>query len=166
MKSNNKLEQSMNLNSNIVISVEGPQDSAQLRRLLMSLQNNLSQSGITSKSAAQLPVTPDPSVEYRSDVGSLYSLALTFIGSGAAVALINAIRATFDSARGATFKFALTMNGRQIDIDAAHLRSGEVDKLTELLHEELGKTKNSAEPDHAARLLPEDGGLTRHSGGL
>jgi hypothetical protein len=69
-------------------------------------------------------------VEYRSDLGSQFSLAITFIGSGAAVALINAMRATFDSARGASFKFTLNLNGRQIDVDAEHLKSGDVDNLT------------------------------------
>lgn len=135
----------MNSKSNMVISVEddGLLDPMQLRRLVLSLQNNLSQSGIKSASAEQRPAKQDPSVEYRSDLGSLYSLAITFISSGAAVALIHAMRATFDSARGSSFKFALTVNGRQINVEAAHLKSGEVDDLTEVLRKELERTSSS-----------------------
>lgn len=64
-------------------------------------------------------------------------MAITFITSGAAVALINALRASADSARSATVKFTLDINGRKIDVDAAHLNDEAVEKLTGVLHTEL-----------------------------
>jgi hypothetical protein len=128
-------------NPKLVISVSGKedQDPSQLRRLVSSLQKNLASSGIQSESANEAPEPSDSSVEYRSASASLYSLAISFITSGAAITLINALQASAASARGAAVKFTLDINGRKIDVDASHLNDQAVGNLTDVLHKELEK---------------------------
>lgn len=112
-------------------------ESLRLRQQTVALQESLNRfSEIRAASTSEVIPTQD-NVEKKGELMLLYTLALTFISTGTAKALIDGLRATFSATRDSSLKATLQINGREIEITAEHLTERQVDKLMRLIDQEI-----------------------------
>jgi len=109
-------------------------DPALLGRQVSSLRKNLESSGVRV-TAHRGDEEQHRDFEVKSDPATLYTLAITFLTSGAAVALVNALRATFDSAHSAGLKAKVTIGTRSLEVSGEHLSGPQAEKLEETLND-------------------------------
>jgi hypothetical protein len=121
----------------VLLSLESTgTDPAQLRRHMMLLQRNIEAANIKASRVLDTEVKRDPDYETRSDAAMLYTLALTFVTSGGAVALINALRATFSTIHSGKITATFVSSGRTLEISADHLTDNRVHELIETIRRE------------------------------
>jgi hypothetical protein len=119
----------------MVVSLQSVvRDPADVREMTLELTRALAQQpGLH----AALEETPPPRGA-RGDMVTLGAIALSFISSGAAVALINTLKPFFE--RDRSLKVSVkTPDGREVTIDASHLKSDQVDQMTTMLSKLIGQ---------------------------
>jgi hypothetical protein len=116
-----------------MISLRMEQDDPDLLgRQVLSLRRNLQASGIRVTPCREVQERSDD-LETRSDPAMLYTLALTFMTSGAAVALVNALRATFEAVHNAKLTAKITIGNRSLEVSGEHLSGHEARKVEDIL---------------------------------
>jgi hypothetical protein len=107
-----------------------------LGKRVISLRKNLESSGVrVTAHRGEEVLQPDSGFEAKSDPATLYTLAITFLTSGAAVAVVNALRATFEAAHSANLKATVTIGSQSLELSGEHLSGQEAQKLEETLDE-------------------------------
>jgi hypothetical protein len=132
----------MSFSQESVISIESADgDLLLLRRHVQILQRNLKSAGISVTPHKEVGSAEPNDYEYKSDPSSLYALGIAFFSSGAAVALVKALSATFAATQCKNIKAKLKIGDKTIDITGEHLNGAEAEKLTGLLSRELEQLK-------------------------
>jgi hypothetical protein len=122
----------------VLISLESnDNDPIVSRREVELLQRNLRTAGINALPHHINNLPPQTDWERRGDTISLYTLGMTFLTSGAAVAVVNALRATFAAAHSGSIKFKVILPDRTIEISGDHLNGDRAEKLIQVLRREL-----------------------------
>jgi hypothetical protein len=112
-------------------------DLAGSREQIVLLRRNLSLAGIQVSSHRESTENSSADTELRSDPISLCTLGVTFLTSGAAVALINALRATFQATRSAKIHVKVVLPAKTIDISGDQLSDAMSGQLLQMLQQEL-----------------------------
>jgi hypothetical protein len=128
----------MNNVPKILISVDSDDaDPVRNKQCVDLLRRNLSFAGIRVSKHLEDAPRALVELESRSDPISLYTLGLTFITSGAAVALINAVRATFVAAHNSKLRVKIVLQGKAIELSGDSLTDSRAQQLLETLQKEL-----------------------------
>lgn len=129
-----------------LVSLNGsPNDHGLLGRRVASLRRNLEASGIRVTSIRDDgPPDENSRFETRSDPVTLATLGMTFLTSGAAVALIKALRATFDAAHSTSLKAKITIGKRSLEISGEHLTDRGAQNLEETLNKWIDDSAEGA----------------------
>jgi hypothetical protein len=112
-------------------------DPARDKQSIELLKRNLSCAGIRFAPYQASDASVHVGLESRSDAGCLYTLVLTFVTSGAAVALINAVRTTLAAMHSSQINFRIANGNKTIEISGDHLSSSRSGQLLDMLKEEL-----------------------------
>ena len=121
-------------NVNLISLDCAQEDPMVLRKRVESLRKNLEVAGVRVTAHRGHEPAQNNEFEHKSDAVTLYTLALTFLTSGAAVAVVNALRATFEAAHSANLKATLTVGNRSMEISGEHLAGSEAQKLEDTLN--------------------------------
>ncbi len=112
-------------------------DPDRVSRQLALLRKNLTSAGIQVSKYVEQAATSSPDQETKCDLASLYTLGVTFLTSGAAVALINALRATYLASRNGKIHVKVVLPTKTIDISGDQLSDARSGQLLTMLQQEL-----------------------------
>jgi hypothetical protein len=129
---------SKQMGDSLVINLESEDGSERLAQGMRLLNKNLRAAGFNVSRSHDTNAETQKDFESKSDPVTLYTVAITFMTSGAAVALINALRATFAASHGFRLKAKVVLPGKTIEVSAETLE-GKTGELTEGL---AGKASN------------------------
>jgi hypothetical protein len=114
----------------VVINLESEDGSERLAQSMRLLNKNLCAAGFKVSRDRDTNDETLKDFESKSDPVTLYTVAVTFMTSGAAVALINALRATFAASHGFRLKAKVVLPGKTIELSAETLEE-KTNELTE-----------------------------------
>lgn len=112
-------------------------DAGRLQLQTVALAQNLNRFTNIRAVAAKQPESIVEDLEKRGDLTLLCTLVLTFISTGTAKALIDALRAMFSASRDSSLKAILRINNQDIEITADRINKGQVDDLIRLIDREV-----------------------------